>query len=314
MRIFTALTLLIALVAVAVPGASAAQIQVATRCATTVGTFVTNLSHGEVGWVTDGQSTANFADCEIPAGFFGEGSDPLGNQEISLNGVPLTGQTGAIDTLVEVDGIQCLQEGATKSMGTRIRGLHMEGTVDVSFNGGSSIETWLLDVYSSVNQNTGTMTVTLEDDFGGEHSSSLPVIARLVFTDPSTGETRELEDSSCELHLDSPSTPWVLAADGKFDPDAEGLPPLPGGVSVDGDGDGSADYITAGRTNFIPGVEYTGGGDGLTADSSISPWKYWLFRELYLLFKHLVWIKVVNPQIDVVDTQPAGDVFEVEQR
>lgn len=314
MRLFTTLMLMVALVAVAVPAASAAQVKVAQKCATTVGTFVTNLTHGEVGWVTDGRTTANFADCPIPAGFFGSGSDPVDNQDISLDGVPLTGQTGAIDTLVEVDGVRCLQVGATKSMGTRIRGLHMEGTVEVSFGGGVFFETWNLDVHSALNQNSGSMSVTLEDDFGGVHTSSLPVVARLVFTNPANGDVRVLEDPSCELHLDSPSTPWSLAATGKFDPDAEGLPPLPGGVGVDGDGDGVDDYITSGRTNFIPGVEYTGGSGFAEDSATLSPWKWWLFRELYLLFKHFVWIKVINPQIDVVDAEPVGEVFEVQQR
>lgn len=313
MRHFTAVFLMAALVVLVVPSASALQTKVAT-CATTVGTFVTNLTHGEVGWVTDGRSTANFDSCPIPGGFFGPGSDPLGDQDISLDGVPLTSQTGAIDTLVEVDGINCLREGETKSMGTRIRGLHAQGQAVVTYNGGMSAETWDLDVHSSTNQSTGAISVTLEDGFGGVFSSSLPVIARLVFTNPSTGDVRVLEDPACELNFGSPSTAWSLAANGKFDPDAQGLPPLPAGVAVDGDGDGAPDYITAGRSNFIPGVEYTGSGgftslngEDLTVDTAIiSPWKWWLFRELYLLFKHFVWPKLINPRIDVVDVEPVG--------
>jgi hypothetical protein len=320
MRFYTAVTLALTLVVLAVLPVSAAQTAVVRTCATTIGTFVTNLSHGEVGWVTDGRSSANFASCPIPGGFFGPGSDPLDNQDISLGGVALTGQTGAIDTLVEVDGITCLHEGETKTMGTRIRGLHMNGTVVVTYNGGASSENWDLDVYSSTNQNSGTMSVTLEDDFGGVHTSSLPVVARLVFINPSTGEVREIEDPSCELHFDSPSTPWSLAAQGKFDPDAQGLPPLPAGVNVDGNGDGAPDYIPSGRTNFIPGVEYTGSGSGLTAlsgeslvvsDATTIPlWKWWLFRELYLLFKHLVWIKPINPRIDVTNVEPVGTAID----
>lgn len=317
MRSLAAIALTLALLVLAAPpAASAAQTAVARKCATTVGTFVTNLTHGEVGWVTDGRSTANFDSCPIPGGFFGPGSDPLGDQDISLQGVPLSGQTGAIDTLVEVDGINCLSEGQTKSMGTRIRGLHAEGDAVVTYNGGMSPETWHLDLHSSTNQSSGSISVTLEDDFGGVFSSSLPVIGRLVFTSLSTGEVRVLEDPACEINFSSPSTAWSLAANGKFDPNAQGLPPLPAGVNIDGDGDGSPDYITSGRSNFIPGVEYTGSSDGFaalsgqsleagtTTTTTIGDWKWWLFRELLLLFKHFVWIKPVQPDVDVVDVEP----------
>jgi hypothetical protein len=323
MRSLAALALTLVLLALVAPVASEAQVQTrlpaVNKCAITVGSFVTSLTHGEVGWVTDGRSTANFDSCPIPGGFFGPGSDPLGDQDISLTGVALSGQTGAIDTLIEVDGINCLSEGQTKSMGTRIRGLHAEGDAVVTYNGGMSPETWHLDVHSSTNQSSGSISVTLEDAFGGVFSSSLPVIGRLVFTNFSTGEVRVLEDPSCEINFGSPSTAWSLAAADKFDPGAQGLPPLPAGVSIDGDGDGAPDYITSGRTNFIPGVEYTGSSDGFAALSSegleagttadtttIGSWKWWLFRELLLLFKHFVWIKPINPRIDVVDVEPVG--------
>lgn len=321
MRLLTVATLALTVLVLAVPASQAQATQQAVRiqaCATIVGTFVTNLSHGEVGWVSDGRSSANFVDCPIPAGTFGPGSDPLSDQDIDLDGVPLTGQTGAIDTLVEVDGINCLREGETKNMGTRMRGLHMSGTAFITFNGGGSGQLWDLDVYSANNQNSGTMSVTLEDSFGGIYSSSLPVVARLVFTSQGTGAQVVIEDPSCEIHFDSAPTPWVIAASGKFDPAAQGMPPLPGGVSVDGNGDGTPDYITSGRSNFIPGVEYTGTGSGLTAltgdslvTATISPWKWWLFRELYLLFKHLVWPKPINPLIDVINEEPVGVAHEV---
>lgn len=325
MRFLAGLTLALVLCAVAAPAATAAVVQQAPRtCVAQVGTFVMTINHGEVGWVSDGGSSANFSDCPIPAGTFGSGSDPLGNQEIALDGVALSGQTGAIDTLVEVDRLSCLSEGQTKTTGTRIRGMHMEGSAVITFNGGGNPQVWDLDVYAAGNQNSGTMSITLEDDFGGTYTSSLPVVARLVFTRGASQVV--IEDPACEIHFDSASRPWSVAAPGKFDPAAQGLPPLPAGVSIDGNGDGTPDYVTAGRTNFIPGVEYTGSGSGLTALSSeglettvttttggtISPWKWWLIRELYLLFKHLIWIKPINPFIDVADEFPVGNAREVE--
>lgn len=309
----TARNALIALVLVALVAVPAlAQTTTTTKraqqeCLAQVGQFVTNIAAGEVGWVTDGRSEVDFVNCPIPPGTFG-GNEGLSGVTVEVEGVPLDPELGEIDTVVEVGGVNCLREGETKSMATEIQALNMRSTSPVTING----EPWDMEVFVANTQNPGAITLTLDDENGGTFTSDLPVQGLLRFTNLNTGDTVDVADS-CEVHFTPDSaTAWALARDGGFDPDAAGLPPLPGGVAIDGDGDGVDDYVTNGRTNFIPGVEVVTG-SGLTADgtatTSTFTWKYWLFRELYLLFKHLVWIKFIDPVIveerEVIDAQEA---------
>ncbi len=207
----------------------------------------------------------DFGTTPLPADFFGPGSDPF-DGVVVLQGSPLdtvpAGALGSTDTIYErlADSLP-MDIGGSDTVPIEIVALSLTSCepIEVSFNGGTAIEEWVVDVHLSptVAQTPGTMTIYLKHADGGTFDSDLPVVPILEFSQVSGTATAAM-DPGPTLAMASSDTGWVMPfGPAGFDPATLGIDPLPPGIPVDGDGDGIYEYNTVGESNFRGGVSYS---------------------------------------------------------
>jgi hypothetical protein len=118
----------------------------------------------------------------------------------------------------------------------------------------------LWDVRSTLSQVMpqpfGTITILHNHPDGGIFNSLLPVIPRLVFQRSDGSGSPMVIDPLPPLQFQSQGAPWSIpGGPGGFNPLTAGITPLPPGIGVDGDGNGSFEVTTIGESNnFRPGV------------------------------------------------------------
>ncbi|MEM7480813.1 MAG: hypothetical protein AAF481_06540 [Acidobacteriota bacterium] len=150
-------------------------------------------------WETSG---GTHVDVDLPAGFFGPGSD-AGSYTIDLVGQPFgpgagQGLPANADTSVrrlkdpKPSGI-----GQSATTSIKMRGLSLASTspITVTYNGGGSPEFWDVHVglSSSAPQPWGSLTATKTWSGGGTFDSSLTVIPEFTFTRVSNGTIMVLD-------------------------------------------------------------------------------------------------------------------------
>ncbi|MHC5109010.1 MAG: thrombospondin type 3 repeat-containing protein [Planctomycetota bacterium] len=197
-------------------------------------------------WTTpEGSATSyNFDGNPIPAGFFGEGSEPF-EGEILLMGSPLNSSLGPADTIVRRMEDVCPEEvGDSVTVEVQIVGLSL-----------TSVEPM------------GQMTLTLDEEDCGTFSSSIPVLPRFEFISRATGNGQFVDcgdpDQICDgLMLIGEENDWVkLDGPGEFDMDEMGVVLSEASLEIDSDCDGVVDVVTVGSSSCaLPGVTCKNGG------------------------------------------------------
>lgn len=238
-----------------------------------------NLPAGDDAWMTppDGGTSIDFVADPLPAGFFNPGSLPFAGK-INLRGIPLTtspaGALGVTDTLVRRLGpTGKIAVGGSKTVAIEFMALRLQSIspFQVAYSGGGT-ELWVLNAGLSpgASQNIGTMTITRTSGDGGTYDATLLGLFHLTFTrvNPLPRVTRVLDCGAgdCEeMVFASNDEHWtMIGGPNNWQPSQLGIDPLPPGVQLDIDGNGTLDGVfTIGKSNFQVGVEWlTGGGGG----------------------------------------------------
>jgi hypothetical protein len=207
-----------------------------------------------------GVDTSQIIPGGIPAGFFDPGSDPF-TGTIPLTGEPLTtvppGVITPTDTIVErlAQANLPLTCGPSDTIPIEIVALSLDtagcSPITVTYNGNMNPEPW--DVHAALSsifpQQPGSMTISHDCAEGGTFTSTLPVVAKLVFTRQSDSAVRVL-DFGLPIILNTMGGGHWQHTDPGF-----GVLTTPGGFLVDKDGDLIAETgPVPGTTNFFPGL------------------------------------------------------------
>jgi hypothetical protein len=144
-------------------------------------------------WVTNGNTSV---DLNVPAGFFGSGSNPL-NTKVQLTGQPFgpgggPGLPAAADTSVRRTKDPSLPAiGSVATVGIKMKGLSLASIapVTVTYSGGGT-ELWNVHVglSSLAAQPQGSLTATKTYSGGGTLDSSMTVVPKFTFTRVSGGD------------------------------------------------------------------------------------------------------------------------------
>lgn len=231
-----------------------------------------NLAAGDDGWTTtnDGATVLRFDLNPLPADFFGLGSDRIATA-ISLAGNPLANTGGLAwntDTIVRrMAPTGPLSTGSCATVPIEFVALHLESAPFTVTYGGVPTETWKIvgGLTVSAAQPIGSMKICRGCGHGGTFNAGLRalLLLRYVRTSPSPAEiVLDCGVGDCpEFLFRSSGSQWTQSgALGGLNID-----PLPAGVRVDVDADGTPDgATTAGKTNFQGGIKIcgTGGGGG----------------------------------------------------
>ncbi len=224
-------------------------------------------------WTTPpGSATSySFLDTPLPADFFGTGSDPF-TGTVDLQGAPFGGGSlGPADTIVRRQSDLCPTDvGDSITVDVEIVALSLVSVepITVTFNDGQSPEDWDIAVcLSSFSQQTGRMTITLDEEDCGTFDSNIPVLPRFTFTRRSTGAGQFVDCGEpgqlCEgLDLSGEGNAWTLIdGPGGYDPADDGIVRVTEGLEIDADCDGVTDNITVAPSScFQGGVDCSGGG------------------------------------------------------
>lgn len=150
-------------------------------------------------WTTDDNTRVTL---DIPAGFFGSGSDAA-TYDIECVGEPFgagggQGLPANADTSVRRDGDPNPQAvGDSDTVSIKMRGLSLVSVspITVTYNGGASFDFWDVHVGLSdlVAQPWGSLTATKTYAGGGTFDSSLTVIPKFTFTRVSNGTVHHLD-------------------------------------------------------------------------------------------------------------------------
>jgi hypothetical protein len=225
-----------------------------------------------------GSTVLDFVQDPLPAGFFGAHSLPFAGR-IVIDGTPLAtnpaGALGNADTLVRrLDDSAAIPVGGSDTVALAIAALSLDAVApfQVDFDDGTTqwSELWTLSagLSPSVPQSNGTMTIHRTHTDGGTYDSTLPVKLLLKYTRvsplPQAVVFQDCGLGQCEeMVFNATGASWTLiGGPGGFDPDVKGIDPLPPGVQVDIDHNGTPDITTLGRSNLQVGVIFTGGGGG----------------------------------------------------
>jgi hypothetical protein len=211
-----------------------------------------------------GASLMTFSPDQIPAGFFGPGSEPF-TGTVPLQGEPL--QTIPPDLLYPTDTIVRRQApvtlpgpGGTGSVPIEIVALSLVSTspITVTYNGGQWTELWdvKMCLSSAQPQPIGTTTIRADDcgwAQGGTFSSTLPVLPLFTFTRQGDLYTRGLDfgaNGQPPIQFEITDGHWLL-----FDP-AGNLVTTQAGLQVDHDGNPATPPVgpLPGSGSFFPGV------------------------------------------------------------
>lgn len=217
-----------------------------------------------------GTTFQDFALTPLPPGFFDSCAPPLSSSDpfgatIVFGGQPLPtfppGILGPTDTIVRrLEPLELPLPGAIDTVPIEIvaLSLHSVQPIVVTYNGGTSPETWIVRAcLSDQPQQSGTMTVErgLEcEGFGGTFNSTLPVQPKLIFVRPSDLCTIEFDGAEAglpPLEFATPDGHWLPIAPPHLNLIQEPL----GGVQVDGNCDGFPDPQPLPPTgDFHPGL------------------------------------------------------------
>ena len=226
---------------------------------------------GDDGWVTaPGGAMSDFSGpCPpIPAGFFGPGSPPFAGI-ITFEGQPLAttpaGALGETDTIIRRTAatmpldVMGVGPNFMDTVPVEIVALRLRSTVPITIPG---FGTWNVEAYLSVTtaQIAASLTISRDCPDGGSFMGTINVTARLVFTPTGGGAAIVLDPAP--LKSFSSACSWAIPfGPGGFDPATLLIDPLPAGVGVDGDGNGTFETLTLGDSpNFRAGVIGCGAG------------------------------------------------------
>ncbi len=222
-------------------------------------------------WTTPAGSRTSysFLDTPLPADFFGQGSD-LFDGTVDLMGAALDPALGPADTIVRrLQDICPAEVGETVTVDVEIVALSLVSVepITVTFNGGQLAEQWDVEVcLSSFPQETGSMTITLDEEDCGTFDSNIPVLPKFTFIRRSTGAGQFVDcgerDQLCEgLDLEGEDNDWVLiGGPADYDPASNGILRTPAGVQIDADCDGQAETMTLEASScFQAGMSCRGG-------------------------------------------------------
>jgi hypothetical protein len=175
-------------------------------------------------WVTSGNTSV---DLDIPAGFFGTGSNQL-KTTVKLTGQPFgsgggAGLPAAADTSVQRTKDPAVSAiGSTATVGIRLKGLSLESTapVTVTYSSGAT-ELWDVHVglSSAAAQPWGSLTATKTYSGGGTFDSSMTVVPKFTFTRVSDGAIYILDVGTPSWGIPASTiaasgTPWVASLPG----------------------------------------------------------------------------------------------------
>jgi hypothetical protein len=138
----------------------------------------------------------------VPPDFFGPGSDPFEGQ-VAFKGEPLgsfptcPGSIGQTDMIV-LRTVAAVLPGPDSSDVIPIEIIALSlisvDPITVTYQGGTSPELWDVQMgLSTFVPSRGTMTVRQTSPLGGTFDSTIPVVAKFVFTHVPSGETRTLD-------------------------------------------------------------------------------------------------------------------------
>ena len=199
-------------------------------------------------WTTpgDGSAYVDFTDNPLPAGFFCVSSQPFA-QRITLKGSPIVtspaGVLGSTDTVVERASDVDLGNGQGSTQ-IRVRAISFVNRTAISVPGCS--DTFSAQVGLNGTAPAGSITISRSGAAGGTFDASFSVPGRITFTNNTTGQ-RLATPATETISLQSSGAPWA-------DSVGSGGIAYPNPVSIDTNGDGVADYTTAGTTpGFAPG-------------------------------------------------------------
>jgi hypothetical protein len=173
---------------------------------------------------TDPSATVfNFApgDTEIPATFFGPGSDPF-HGAVAFGGVPLTTflgvHPGDADTVVQRPQASADPMPTAPPIPIQLVQLSLVSMqpITVTYNGGQNPEPWQVNAQTGSQASQGQMTITHPTltGAGGTFSSTLRVLPLLTFTRLSDGHQATLDAGALQpatkdkLVLGAQNVPW----------------------------------------------------------------------------------------------------------
>lgn len=177
-------------------------------------------------WVTPSGSGTSLP-LDIPAGFFGPGSDAL-NTTVSLEGLPFgpgggQGLPANADTSIRRKADPNVsQVGDSDTVQIKFKGLSLisESPVIVTY-GGSNPQAWDVHIGLSdiVNPVWGSLTATLTFNNGGTFDSSLPIVWKATFTPAGGGNPVVLDSGDAQWgiqpgHMQAVAVPWVKSMPG----------------------------------------------------------------------------------------------------
>lgn len=174
-------------------------------------------------WSTPGggQTTHSFADDPIPAGFFGEGSEPF-DGTVVFTGLPFqdnpglmpqgTNLLGTADTIVRrLEDMSLDRTGDTATTPIEIIALSLVSVepINVTFDGEEMPFHVEVQLPFGAAQPQGEMSINHDIFEGGTFDAVLPVNANLFFVNASTGQF--VGSRSTEIELTTRDQPWLFS-------------------------------------------------------------------------------------------------------
>ncbi len=223
-------------------------------------------------WTTPEGSTTDysFANTPIPAGFFGTGSDAFAGT-VNLMGSALDSDNlGPADTIIRRLEDKCPTDvGDSVTVDVEIVALSLVSVepITVTFDDGQTLEFDVQVCLSNLPQQTGTMTITLDEADCGTFDTMISVTPKFTFINSLTRAGQFVDcgeaDQFCDpLELTGTDNGWALIdGPGGYKSSDNGIVSIPAGMSFDSNCDGQMDGMTmAQSTCFQPGVACKNGG------------------------------------------------------
>jgi hypothetical protein len=205
---------------------------------------------------TVSNTSADFSSTPIPAGFFCPTSPAYGGTAY-FKGDPFNSidfRWKLTDTIVRrLDVANLPNNGSSDIVPIEIVALSLVSIQPITVNCPGTDNVWNVKVcLSSVAaQPQGSMTIQRTDNEGGTFTSSLPVYARFLFTNPTTFIVKEFDAGN----LPSPVLFSTVSGVWSYDaPASMGVVTVPAGLNIDGNCDGNLENLPVGTVNFVVGV------------------------------------------------------------
>ncbi len=199
-------------------------------------------------WTTagDGNTFIDFKLNPIPAGFFCAGSAPFDGR-IAFKGAAIEtdrpGQLRNVDTIVErLDDARFDKRGAAETR-VQVRALNLVGTLPLKTSCGAFSIKLILDG----DQPVTNMRMVQENARGGYFVAPIALNSKLLFTPITRGSRTPLVLKQDVAFTHNPPEPFT------FDNPAGSNAPEKWSLNVDTNGDGRADTILNGTSNFTAG-------------------------------------------------------------